>query len=140
MRTAAALLLLFSLGCNSSSSPTEPSAPVEVRNESLTLPFGRTVEVNSDLQVALAEILEDSRCPASVVCVWQGNGKIRLAVTTRRGAQSIELNTVGSVGFPREASALGYTFTLEELRPARQTPDPVQPQQYAAVIRVNQTR
>lgn len=128
------LLALLRLACNSA--PTDPGRPLEVRNERVVLSFGSAVEVNDDLRISFAQLVEDSRCPASVVCVWQGNGAARLDITTRRGAQSVTLNTAGSSDMPSEATALGYTFKLVELDPQRQTPDPVPPQQYRATIRV----
>jgi hypothetical protein len=96
--------------------------------------------VNTDLRVSFAQVVEDSRCPASVVCAWQGNGAIRLDITTGHGAQSATLNTAGGTAFPREASAAGYTFTLVGLDPQRQTPDPMPVQQYRATIRVTRAQ
>lgn len=92
--------------------------------------------MNAELRVAFAELVEDSRCPASVTCAWEGNAAIRLDVTSGSGTQSIKLNTAGGTTFPREASAAGYTFTLVELGPQPQTPDPVPVQQYRATIRI----
>ncbi|MEA2166495.1 MAG: hypothetical protein QOK37_4622 [Thermoanaerobaculia bacterium] len=96
--------------------------------------------MNTDLRVSFAQVVEDSRCPASVVCAWQGNGAIRLDITTGHGAQSATLNTAGGTAFPREASAAGYTFTLVGLDPQRQTPDPMPVQQYRATIRVTRAQ
>jgi hypothetical protein len=102
----------------------------------MVVQFGNSSQVNTDLRVSFVQVVEDSRCPASVVCAWQGNGAIRLDITTGRGVQSITLNTAGGTAFPREASVAGYTFTLVELDPQRQTPDPIPVQQYRATIHV----
>jgi hypothetical protein len=128
---------LLVLACNSS--PTDPGSSASAR-ATIVLQFGNSNQVNSDLRVSFAQVVEDSRCPASVVCVWQGNGAIRLDITTARGAQSATLNTAGGTGFPREASLAGYTFTLVELDPARQTTDPIPLQQYRATIRVTRAQ
>ena len=134
MRSLGFVLALLVLACNSS--PTDPTRPLDIRDESVTLPFGDARRVNDDLVISFAELVEDSRCPTSVVCVWEGNGKIRLDVTTRRGSRSITLNTHGGTEFPRDANAFGYRFTLVELQPERVTPDPVPAQQYRARLRV----
>lgn len=126
------LLVLAACG----SSPTDPGTSLPVRDTTIVLRHGNSNQVSADLRVAFAEVVEDSRCPASVVCAWQGNGAIRLNVTTGDVAQSVTLNTAGGTSFPREATAGGYTFTLVELDPQRQTTDPIPVQQYRATIRV----
>jgi hypothetical protein len=138
MRSLGVVFALLVLGCNSS--PTDPTVSAPLRDAMIVVPFGNSNQVNTDLTVSFAQVVEDSRCPASVVCVWQGNGGIRLDITTGRGAQSATLNTAGGAGFPREASLAGYTFTLVELDPQRQTPDPIPAQQYRATIRVTRSQ
>ncbi|HWW60796.1 MAG TPA: hypothetical protein VN181_05450, partial [Thermoanaerobaculia bacterium] len=53
-----------------------------------------------------------------------------------QGTQSATLNTAGGATFPRDITVSGYTFTLVELDPQRQTPDPIPVQRYQATIRV----
>ena len=135
MRNASIVVFaLIALGCNSS--PTEPSSSIPVRDATIVVQFGNSNQVSPDLRVSFAQVAEDSRCPASVTCVWQGNGAVRLDVTIVSVVQSVVLNTAGGPAFPREATVAGYTFTLVELAPQRQTPDPVPMQQYRATIRV----
>ena len=111
-------------------SPTEPG-----HNGTITLQLGTTAQVNQDLRVSFTDLLEDSRCPKSVVCAWQGNGAVRLEITTASGVQTATLNTAGGPSFPREAARSGYTFTLVELNPQRETRDPIPAPQYRATIR-----
>lgn len=124
----ALVFLLLVVAC--SSSPNDPGA------EPIVLRHAESKQVNAELRVAFAELVEDSRCPASVACAWEGNAAIRLDVATGSGTESVRLNTAGGTAFPREASAAGYTFALVELEPQRQTADPVPVQQYRATIRV----
>ncbi len=125
MRSAGVALALLVLACKSW--PTDPATSVPVRDATIVVQFGKSIQVSTDLRVSFAEVVEDSRCPASVVCVWQGNGAIRLDITTSRVAQSVTLNTAGGTAFPRQGSVDGYTFTLVELDPQ---------QQYRATIHV----
>lgn len=39
---------------------------------SLDLKIGETVDINSNFQVTLVNILDDSRCPSDVTCIWEG--------------------------------------------------------------------
>jgi len=130
--------VLLVLACNSS--PTAPGSSNLARDTTIVLQFGSSNQVDTGLRVSFAQVVEDSRCPASVVCVWQGNGAIRLDITTGSGTQSATLNTAGGTAFPREASVAGYTFTLVELDPQRPTPDPIPLQQYRATIRVTRAQ
>jgi hypothetical protein len=138
MRSMGVVFALLVLACNSS--PTDPGSSASFRDATIVLQFGNSNQVNTDLRVSFAQVVEDSRCPASVACVWQGNGAIRLDITTGGGAQSATLNTAGGTSFPREASLAGYTFTLVELGPQRQTTDPIPLQQYRATIRVTRAQ
>jgi hypothetical protein len=138
MRSLGVVFALLVLACNSS--PTDPGSSAPVRNATIVVQFGNSNQVNTDLRVSFAQVVEDSRCPASVACVWQGNGAIRLDITTARGAQSATLNTAGGNVFPREASLAGYTFTLVELDPQRETTDPIPLRQYRATIRVTRAQ
>lgn len=138
MRSLGVGFALLVLACNSS--PTDPDSSVLVRDATIVVLFGNSNQVNTDLRVSFAQVVEDSRCPASEVCFWQGNGAIRLDIRTGRGGQSATLNTAGGPAFPREASVAGYTFTLVELDPQRQTPEPIPVQQYRATIRVTRAQ
>jgi hypothetical protein len=133
VRSLGAVFVILVLAC--SASPTDPGGSAG-RDATIVVQFGSSNQVNSDLRVSFAQVIEDSRCPASVVCVWQGNGAIRLDITTGGGAQSVTLNTAGAFNSPREGSAAGYTFTLLELDPQPQTTAAIPPQQYRATIRV----
>jgi len=138
MRSLGVVFALLILSCNSS--PTAPAGSGADTGGTVVVQFGNSAQVNSDLRVSFTKVVEDSRCPASVTCVWQGNGAIRLDITTGGGSQSATLNTAGGATFPQEASVAGYAFTLVALDPQRQTPDPIPMQQYRATIRVTRVQ
>lgn len=138
MRSLIVVIALLSLSCNST--PTDPGGSAGVRDSTVVVQFGSSHQVNTGLRVSFVQLVEDSRCPASVVCAWQGNGAIRLDVTTDSGTQAVTLHTAGGAAFPREATVAGYTFGLVELDPQRQTTDPIAPQQYRATIRVTRNQ
>lgn len=132
------LIVFFAALVFACNSPTDPGTGV--RDATIVLQAGSSTQVNSDLRVSFLQVAEDSRCPASVACVWQGNGAVRLEITTGNGAQSATLNTASGTNFPRDATVAGYTFTLVELSPQRQTTDPIAADQYRATIRVTRAK
>jgi hypothetical protein len=138
MRSLGVVFAFLVLSCHSS--PTDPGGSIATRDATIALAVGGSNQVDANLRASFAQVVEDSRCPASVVCVWQGNGAVRLDVTAGGGAQAITLNTAGGTAFPREASVAGYTFTLVQLDPQRSTPDPVPAQQYRATIRITRAQ
>lgn len=48
---------------------------VEVPTIAFKVPLGETVQLD-DVAFSLTEILEDSRCPSDVTCVWAGRAKV----------------------------------------------------------------
>ena len=54
--------------------------------------IGQTVTIGGPRVTPLA-LVEDSRCPQGVQCVWAGQVRITARVTTGAGAQVLELTT-----------------------------------------------
>ena len=64
MRSLGIVFTLLVLACNSS--PTDPSS-VPIRDATIVVQYGDSKQVNNDVRVSFAQVIEDSRCPASVV-------------------------------------------------------------------------
>ena len=69
----------------------------------------------SKLTIKFVSLVEDSRCAEGTQCVWAGNAKIKVKVTTARGeSKTFEMNTnLGAKG----DSIGGYNIMLESLTP-----------------------
>ncbi len=72
------------------------STPLLVAQESLKasppvivakIPFGKTVQFE-DISITFSKVIEDSRCPSDVTCVWAGQAKVLVAIITK--GESIE--------------------------------------------------
>src|SRR5688572_23066032 len=87
MKYALVITAFLMIGCNSSSStPTETQ---DLVTQQFTLRYGQSSAIaGSSLRVRFAELAEESRCPKNVVCVWMGNAKIRLDVTSNGRTES----------------------------------------------------
>ena len=66
------------------------------------------------ITVKFIEVLEDSRCPVNVNCVWAGNAKIKISLKKgRKAAKTCELNSgLGLTTIVFE----GYDITFVDLR------------------------
>ena len=84
------------------------------------------------LAVRFESVLEDSRCPEGVDCIWSGNAKIRLrSVKQKQTPAAVELNTdVGS----KSSSYLNYEIRLVALKPRTKADKPIQPNEYRATL------
>lgn len=63
--------------------------------ETLTISEGSQKSADRGrLTIKFVSVLEDSRCPPDVTCVWAGNAKVKLAISKGKAAPSfVELNT-----------------------------------------------
>ncbi|KAA0097790.1 hypothetical protein CIW49_17355 [Mycolicibacterium sp. P1-18] len=98
--------------------------PVPGLDRDVTLGGGQEASVDG-LRVRFADVLEDSRCPASVACFWTGQARLAVVGQTEDAAPTtVEFNTNPA---PRQGVWSGqvgeYTITMHSLEPYPQTPD-----------------
>ncbi len=72
------------------------------------------VSAKSGLTVKFVSVMDDSRCPEGVNCVWAGNAKIKVKISDARGTKEVEMNT--TVG-PQGDQYGGYAVRLVSLKP-----------------------
>lgn len=100
------LFLLFLVACAST-----PSAKLD---EPFTLRAGTTTRIEgTSLRVTFVEVVNDSRCPPDVQCIWEGDATVRIRVSDQTRSEEIELHTHRSRATSR--SAFGYTIALRSL-------------------------
>lgn len=102
------LILTFVFG-SVITAEAKDDAPVKVR-------VGKQKKfARSKITVKFISLVEDSRCPVGVNCVWAGNAKIKVQISEGREAgETFELNT--NIG-ARGATFRGYAVNLTELIP-----------------------
>ena len=69
----------------------------------------------SKLTVRFVEMVEDSRCPTDVNCVWAGSAKIKIRVSKNGRSHDLTLDTNGP---SQSATAEGYTIRFVGLTPS----------------------
>lgn len=106
------------------------NAPQEV-----TLQFGAEVSVGgSVLMVSFARVVEDSRCPVDVTCVWAGNATVEVGIRMGMGPTfPLQLNTTLE---PRWVDWHDIRVTLLELLPEPRAGDPPRPEGYTLKLRL----
>jgi hypothetical protein len=114
--TAAALPLALA-ACTvipppSSAPATAPQPPANEASHLAWAALGQQIVVGG-LAVTPLELLEDSRCPANVQCVWAGQVRLRVATGLGSGEKSVELTS----GKP--VPVMKGMLELVEVRPAK---------------------
>ncbi len=85
------------------------------QGDTVSLKIGqqRTVKP-SKVRIKFLSVVEDSRCPTDVNCLWAGNAKIKVLVSTSRNSREFEINT--NLG-PQGNQLDGWAINLVELTP-----------------------
>ncbi len=52
---------------------------VETPQIAIRIPLGETIDVD-DVKISFIEVLEDSRCPRTVECIWAGRARVKVNV------------------------------------------------------------
>lgn len=115
MKPVPLLFALSLLGC--------ATAPVPASDNS-TASIGQVAIVNG-LRIRPTRLMEDSRCPASVQCVWAG--RVRLLVDATRG-DGLYAERVLTLGEPQNIE--WGMLTLLAVHPPKMAPGATDPQAY----------
>jgi hypothetical protein len=99
--------------------------------------INKEVAARGGLKIMFVELVEDSRCPVDVDCVWAGNAKIKVRVTKNGKSKVLELNTMGRAAVPSYA---GYRFKLQGLSPELRSNVRINRNAYTASIEITKVK
>jgi hypothetical protein len=118
MKTAPFALAMLALVGGCASTPPPPSGDGIARAR-----LGETVRVDGPKVTPLA-VIEDSRCPADVQCVWAGRVRISARIDLSSGSQTREL----TLGQPQQVA--DGSLTLVEATPTKRSRETIEPGDY----------
>ncbi len=113
------------------------------RNEMNQVFIDKTFELNykeikyfpdHTTSITLDSILNDSRCPNGVECVWAGNAEVRLIYSAGDQNSTFILNTMST--FRTDTLMHGYRIKLVRLNPYPQAGSPIKQSDYRAEINI----
>ena len=95
--------------------------------------MGQTVySENNDLSLEILDI-NDSRCPSDVVCIWQGEAKVKFAF--EHGQQNdFTLSTFD----PQSDTIDNYVFTLVDVSPYPISTETIPLEDYKVTLRIEE--
>lgn len=123
MRTLTLISALALAGCTIIPPAASPPPTPEAHSLPIRGRLGETLSVDGP-QVRLLAMLEDSRCPADVHCVWAGQVRLSVAIITGAGEERREIVSHSPI-----AVADG-TLELVEVLPAARAGTPIAPAEY----------
>jgi hypothetical protein len=131
-----ALVAAASFLASACATSTGAVRPIGLNQETELAP-GQSVQSGA-LRVTFTKVDGDSRCPADVVCVWEGDARVRIDVSEQPGDPvARELHTSGSAG-PSEITYGGFAIELVRLTPQTHSQQPIPAQDYRVVLRITQ--
>ena len=74
------MILLVTIGCTSNKKAVNPENKIKIA-------LGETITIENH-QLKFVKVLEDSRCPKEVTCIWAGRAKVQVEVW-KNGENSI---------------------------------------------------
>ena len=94
-------------------------------------------DANQGVEVIFVDVLEDSRCPADAMCVWQGNVKVLIEVSYGTEIQQYTL-TLGQLleGDMDSITISEYTITLIQVDPYPLAPQPTNAANYQITLKI----
>lgn len=112
--------MTFALACASPVDPTLDADFAAQSGEPVELRVGQAVTLDGGaVTIRFLSVVDDSRCPTSVVCVWQGDGAVELRL---RWSDSTRVDTLHTTLAPNSVTAAGVRITLAGLAPYPEVP------------------
>jgi hypothetical protein len=108
--------------------------------EELTITEATTVKVKlgetkfiNGVKITLNKIVEDSRCPSGVQCVWAGRVVANVTLKSETDTETIEM-TMGQNVYIET-----YTVKIDDVTPNKRSTKDIPPQDYTFTFRVSAT-
>ncbi|MFY9607850.1 MAG: hypothetical protein WAU45_04450 [Blastocatellia bacterium] len=126
------LLLLAILGGASQDPGASTRAPL---GEEFKMKIGQHVMIEGrKLSIKFSAVLDESRCPTGVQCVWEGNAGVVVELSKKKKKLvQTTLNTNASIK-PNQLEHKGYIIKLVGLNPYPKADQSIDPKDYEAVL------
>ena len=110
-------LLLLMSSCKTQTSKPETST---VNNNTVTIGLNKSMKIpNSKVSLQFKEVVEESRCPVDVTCIWEGIAIVNVEAVSANEKTNFQVSTRDFLqkNVTKSFSFSGYRFTLTDLKP-----------------------
>lgn len=117
--TMLAMILLLPAACavtdNTAKSTADAASPATIDDSRITLGLGQSTALSDGGQLSYTSLVNDSRCPPDVQCIWAGDAEIAMQwAPAHANAQDLRLHT-SPRGGPTSTRIGERTLTLVSL-------------------------
>lgn len=127
------LMVIMLVAAAMACSKDEVTAPKASLGSTIETAYSKAVVLQEGVEVKVTKI-EDSRCPKSVVCVWEGMVKVFFSVsegnTTKEAIVEILVDKSKPAKTNVELNGTTYVIEVSDVAPYPQTPDPISLENY----------
>ena len=107
--------------------------------EEFSLSIGQKAAIRGEnLQITFLEVLEDSRCPKDVTCIWEGRATSVVSIVSNNTTE-IELSEPGLTVSPYQYTFRDYWITFH-LLPYPEVGKEISKEQYRLTMSVNKLK
>lgn len=109
------------------------SQGIAALDDTVRVPLGQEASTRDGrLTLRYVKLVNESRCPANAVCVWQGDAAVQLEAQGAGGTASVTIHTALE---PKVLELSGYQVSLLEVQPYPGTGNQASPYIVAHVLR-----
>jgi hypothetical protein len=139
---ATLISVVLAVGCTPGVGGAIAAAPSAAGAGQAEAPVGRPFELKvagvtriagESLTVEFEKVVEDSRCPVGVTCVWEGDAVARLHLLGS-GGERATLNLHTQSSFPREGTFQKFRIRLVGVAPVPRSGSEIPPGSYVATL------
>lgn len=124
------LLTVTLVACQSTSAPAPQAASL---NQEVQLAPGEQAAYQQQaLSVEFVRVVEDSRCPSDVTCVWAGEVKVQLS-TRINAAEAVQHEITAG----QQATVGDFRLVVVKVQPEPISTRQISPEEYRVTLRVD---
>lgn len=123
------LLTVTLVACQSTSAPAPQAASL---NQEIQLAPGEQAAYQQQaLSVEFVRVVDDSRCPSDVTCVWAGEVKVQLS-TRINAAEAVQHEITAG----QQATVGALRLVVVKVQPEPISTRPISPEEYRVTLKV----
>ena len=126
-------ILIILIGCSKNKNK-EFSSTLFLNDTVQISPIETLYNYNENISFSLDSIINDSRCPSNVTCIWEGNAEVKFRFSLNNIETNFTLHTNGGFNFNTDTIIDNYKIELINLYPYPEDPGIIPQHDYVTEI------
>jgi hypothetical protein len=104
--------------------------------QEFSLRIGQIAQINRDeLEIKFEQVVEDSRCPKGVTCIWAGQVSCELQIKDKESSSNVKLTEPGSPGAPNQITYKKYRI-FYHIQPYPEANKKISHEDYELILKI----